>query len=347
MRNNWAHGEVFDRARTNRAIETAQTLLQEVAMDDLAEELGEMRRAVLAEADGDSLAAPASALPTPTSRQSTPEEPALVLPAAPGAAAADLLPIESIENEEHLEDPGSPAADTSEPPLRRPRGTARYSEPDSAEEAAPATDEEVAAPAVTIEIDAHDELSYAMANARIQPVKRILVRNSGEELRGASLDLEVVDANGSLGGPRTIRLDLAAGQDKPLENVSLTLDPGRMLAVEQRRPGSIRAMLRTADGDKIAEASVDVLVLAASEWRLVPIQLGLELLPSFVQPNAAIVETVLREAADLLEAATGTSGLNGYQSQDPARVDSIVEAIWDAIRARASPTPSHLPAGAR
>ncbi|MCJ1683057.1 DUF3320 domain-containing protein [Rathayibacter sp. VKM Ac-2928] len=319
VRNDWAHGEPFDRPKTNRAIEAAQTLLQEIAMDHLAEELGEVRRRMLAEAD----------------RSATPE-PGADVPATDGHAAVEETADAPMaeEPEAAATEPTGPPLEhtsaTSDPPLRRPRGAARY------EGLAPDVDDAptTPAPALTIEIDAHHELSYAMANARIQPVTRILVRNTGEELRGASLDLEVVDANGSLGGPRTIRLDLAAGQDKALESVALTLDPARMLAVEQRRPGRIRAVLRTADGDALAESSVDVTVLAANEWKARPLQLGLELLSSFAQPNAAVVATVLREAADLLGAASGRSDLDGYQSQSAERVDQIVEAVWDAVRAR-------------
>ncbi|PPH07616.1 DUF3320 domain-containing protein [Rathayibacter sp. AY1H3] len=332
VRNLWAHNEPFDRARTNRAIETAQTLLQEVAMDHLAEELGEMRRAFLSE--------PSDARPTAPS--STREE--VVLqdageqpPGRSGAASSpDLLPSDAVSPVAVPGDPASPDAEHEpEPVLRRPRGSARYADAptlrDDSNADLPAIDDD---DPVTMEIEAHDELSYAMANARIQPVTRITVRNRGEELRGASLDLEVRDANGSLGGPRTLRLDLAPGQDKSLENVALSLDPARMLAVEQRRPGVIRAVLRTEDGDSVAETSVAVTILAASEWKARPLQLGLELLSSFVQPNATVVATVLHEASERLDDATGRSDLDGYQSQSEERVDAIVESIWDAMRAR-------------
>jgi hypothetical protein len=322
VRNLWAHGEQFDRPMTNRAIQAAQTLLQEVAMDHLAEELGEVRGRILAEADGVENADLAEVAP-PSRTEVAPAE-----TAAGSERATEPASVASGSEDTPVEGMNAPSTTTSEPPLRRPRGAARY------EGLTVVVDEVPPAPRITIQLETHDELSYAMASARIQPVKRVLIRNGGDELRGASLDLEVVDAHGSLGGPRTIRLDLGAEQDKDLENVALTLDPQRMLAVEQRRSGSIRATLRTADGDKVASTNVDVLVLAASEWRLVPTQLGLELLPSFVQPNAVVVEKVLREAADLLGEATGNSALNGYQTQDPTRVDAIAEAVWDAIRAR-------------
>lgn len=314
VRNLWAHGEQFDRPMTNRAIQAAQTLLQEVAMDHLAEELGEVRGRILAEADGTENTDLSEVAPTEAASESE--------------AATEPASMVTGTEDTPVDDTNAPSAPTAEPPLRRPRGAARY------EGLTVVVDDVPQAPRVTVHLETHDELSYAMASARIQPVKRVSIRNGGDELRGASLDLEVVDAHGSLGGPRTIRLDLGAEQDKDLENVALTLDPERMLGVEQRRSGSIRATLRTADGDKIASTSVDVLVLAASEWRLVPTQLGLELLPSFVQPNAVVVEKVLREAADLLGEATGNSALNSYQTHDPTRVDAIVEAVWDAIRAR-------------
>ncbi|MCU1446851.1 DUF4011 domain-containing protein [Cryobacterium sp.] len=62
-------------------------------------------------------------------------------------------------------------------------------------------------------------------------------------------------------------------------------------------------------------------------------ELALEMLSAHVLPNHPEVATLLGEAAELLEARTGSATMPGYQS-GPERVDQVVEAIFGAIRAR-------------
>lgn len=49
-----------------------------------------------------------------------------------------------------------------------------------------------------------------MAHCRIPVIDHIAIDNTGDELRGAVLEVEVVSAHGSHGGPRQVHLDLAA-----------------------------------------------------------------------------------------------------------------------------------------
>ncbi|TFD05523.1 DUF3320 domain-containing protein [Cryobacterium sp. TMT1-66-1] len=177
-------------------------------------------------------------------------------------------------------------------------------------------------------------LSYAMAHCRVPIVDEVVIENLGGEARGASLEVDVVTANGSLGGPKVLLADLGEKQSTVLRAIDLILDPARMLAVEEQRPGVIRATLRDSAGTTLAEASVDVTVLAYNQWVATPLHLGLELLASHVQPNSAAIAPLLREASDLLQASTGDSSLTGYQTESTQRVDDTVAAIWDAMRAR-------------
>ncbi|TFD91239.1 DUF3320 domain-containing protein [Cryobacterium serini] len=177
-------------------------------------------------------------------------------------------------------------------------------------------------------------LSYAMAHCRIPIVDEIVIENLGTETRGASLEVDVVTANGSLGGPKVLLADLGEKQSTTLRAIDLILDPARMLAVEEQRPGLIRATLRDHAGTVLAEASVDVQILAQNQWVATPVNLGLELLAAYVQPNAAMIAPLLREASDLLQERTGDSALSGYQLETAERIDETVAAIWDAMRAR-------------
>jgi hypothetical protein len=96
-----------------------------------------------------------------------------------------------------------------------------------------------AAPDITIHAVA--DLSYPMAHCQVPVVDHVTVDNAGAEARGAVIELDVVGAGGSLGGPRRMHLDLAARKPTTLRDVALVLDPAAMLAVDEPQPGFIRA----------------------------------------------------------------------------------------------------------
>ncbi len=177
-------------------------------------------------------------------------------------------------------------------------------------------------------------LSYAMAHCRIPVVDEISVVRHGHDLRGASVEVDVVSEHGSLGGPKVLLLDLADGEATTLRGVDLVLDPAKMLGVDEQHLGQIRATLRGPDGTELASESVDVEILASSQWKSQPGQLGMEMLAAHVQPNAAAIAPLLLEASDLLGARTGRTALDGYQSDSPERIDAMAAAVYDAMRAR-------------
>lgn len=193
-------------------------------------------------------------------------------------------------------------------------------------------DEHTGIPSITI--GAIDDLSYAMAHCRIPVIDRITVDGVHTDVHGAVLELQIADAEGPHGDPQQIHLDLAAHQPTILRTVEVRLDPAAMLGVDEQRPGVIRAVLRDAAGVTLAQTVNDVTLLAANQWKATPPQLALEMLAAYVQPNAAVIATVLTEASDRLKAATGNSGIDGYQSEDPARVDAIAQAVYEAMVAR-------------
>jgi hypothetical protein len=190
----------------------------------------------------------------------------------------------------------------------------------------------------TIAIEASSVLSYPMANSRIPVVTQVTVQSiAGEEFRDASLELEVLCATGSLGGPKVQMLDVLPHGPTVLASPSLILDPQRMLAIDEQLPGRIVATLRDRDGRAIATAEHEIQVLAHTQWQRDPERPAMsdELLVAHVQPNAAAIAPLLREVSDRLRDATGDSALDPFPpSGDPLRVDAIVAAVWDAMRAR-------------
>ncbi len=189
------------------------------------------------------------------------------------------------------------------------------------------------AQSATIEITAIADLSYAMAHCRIPVIEQITVDNNGGEAHGAVLEVDIVSASGSHGGPTELHLDLSAGQETVLTEINLKLDPASMLSVDEQCPGEIRAVLKNATGDVLATATKPVNILAANQWKAVPAQLAMELTAAYAQPNSAAVAALLLEVSDRLKTATGRSALDGYQSEDSERIDAIARAVFEAMQA--------------
>ncbi|WP_301120926.1 DUF3320 domain-containing protein [Mycolicibacterium fortuitum] len=185
-----------------------------------------------------------------------------------------------------------------------------------------------------IDIAAIPDLSYAMAHCLIPVIDHITIDNTGGDLSGGIVEIDVVSAEGSHGGPREIHVDLAPSRPTILRDVDLQLDPASMLAVDEQRPGDIRVVLRDAAGGVISEAAKPVNILAAKQWKASPPQLALEMLAAYVQPNSSAVEAILTDVSDRLLGSTGNSAIDGYQSENPERVDAIVRAVFEAMRAK-------------
>lgn len=228
-----------------------------------------------------------------------------------------------------LKAPVAPVATATAPP-QPAAPAATGAAPDPTPPALPAE----AADAPRIEISAIGDLSYAMAHCRIPVIDHITVDNTGGDRQGAVIEVDVVSAEGSHGGPTEIHLDLLAHQPTVLNTVDLKLDPASMLRVDEQRPGDIRVVLRDSAGELLAETTKDVNILAANQWKATPPQLALEILATHVQPNAAAVAALMIDVSDRLGAATGSSSIDGYQSESPERVDAIARAVFDAVKAR-------------
>lgn len=185
-----------------------------------------------------------------------------------------------------------------------------------------------------IDIAAIPDLSYAMAHCRIPVIDHITIDNTGGDLLGGIVEIDVVSAEGSHGGPREVHVDLTPSRPTILRDVDLQLDPASMLAVDEQRPGDIRVVLRAADGHVISEAAKPVNILAAKQWKASPPQLALEMLAAYVQPNSNAVEAILTDVSDRLLGSTGNSAIDGYQSENPQRVDAIARAVFEAMRAK-------------
>ncbi|OBG23495.1 DNA helicase [Mycolicibacterium celeriflavum] len=226
---------------------------------------------------------------------------------------------------------GRPSADPV-PPDTQPEQV-RYAPPPHQGDSRPSPKAgRVGAP--RIQIHAVGDLSYPMAHCRIPVLDHITIDNTDADVRSAVVRVDVVSAQGSHGDPQEIFLDLAANKPTILRDIDLQLDPAAMLQVDEQLPGTIRVVLCDAAGEVLSEASKDVNILASNQWKATPLQLALEMLAAHVQPNSTAIAALMTEVSDRLLASTGNSAIDGYQSENPERVDAIAQGIFDAMRAR-------------
>ena len=182
----------------------------------------------------------------------------------------------------------------------------------------------------SIDFTARPLVSYAMAHNGVSVLNRLVIEGRG--VGEGVLRLDVTDANGPLSAECTRQVDLSGTGQLILTDLPLLLDPAAMLQVEEQRPGTVRARLEI-DGETCAEHTVRVRVLAARQWLAEPLTLGLELLAAHVMPNDPAITALMGEVADQLLSSTGNPSIQGYQG-GPDRVDEIVRAVFEVMRAR-------------
>ncbi|WP_154792608.1 DUF3320 domain-containing protein [Occultella kanbiaonis] len=197
---------------------------------------------------------------------------------------------------------------------------------------------------ISLDVDALDVLSYAMAHNGLAVVGQVRIASHGVDLLGARLRVRVLDVQGDLARPCVVVVDLAGGRETIVRDVPLVLDPSAMAQVEEDRPAEIVVdLLPPVDGDEpdetavvaepLARIAVPVRLLAAQHWLRSEHPVTTEVLASFVMPNHPAISQLLGEAGEILRTETGSASLEGYQS-GPDRVDELARAIFTAAHAR-------------
>lgn len=157
--------------------------------------------------------------------------------------------------------------------------------------------------------------TIALHNARNEPVDdvRVTIELAPALLQAHTELVTTVPANGTFALPR----------------LDPRLDVQGLANLVERQRAELRVTVYRGE-ELVAQSVTDLEVLAYNEWP------GVTALPSllaaFVQPNHPVLAGVLREVGARMQAATGSSALDGYQQNDPKRAMALVGAVHEALR---------------
>lgn len=180
---------------------------------------------------------------------------------------------------------------------------------------------------LSLELSLARKVNFASAQNGVAVVKRISVHNSGAQaVEGVELSLT---ASPAILRPKTWRMDrIAAGGSVSLTDLDTPLDNAILGGLDEAEIGQLEFRLSAKDVEQQVETH-RIELLARDEWG------GLaemdNILAAFVSPNRPYVARILKEASRLLEAAGHSGALDGYLSNDPARVWMVAGAIWSAV----------------
>lgn len=170
-------------------------------------------------------------------------------------------------------------------------------------------------------------MSFAAEQSGVPLLRAARVRHFGPE---ALVDAELVlRLEPDLSEPLRIALPRLAPLDEhSLGVIDLRLPPGKLRQVKEAERARLTWSIREGETE-LASGQEDVQVLPFNQWP--GLQAPPALLASFVTPNHAVIAALLKRVAKRLEASTGRSALDGYQSRDPERVLAMARALYEEI----------------
>ncbi|MEU8298934.1 DUF4011 domain-containing protein [Micromonospora sp. NPDC048909] len=174
-------------------------------------------------------------------------------------------------------------------------------------------------------------INAALVHNRVPLVRHLTLVNHGPvPLADVTLTLELLGPDGGLIEPwtRTLTAPLRPGASTGWDDFrDVTPDRALLYRTDEAFPVDYR--LTVEADDKALTLVAPSRVLAHNEWFNSPALY--DSLAAFVQPNTRAVEAVLRAAAQLLLARTGSGSLQGYQ-EGSERAALIAGAVYEALR---------------
>lgn len=187
---------------------------------------------------------------------------------------------------------------------------------------------ELRTPSATIHLRTAERIGFASQQNSVPPIVELAIENTGDRPLG-DLSLTLTSDPPFL-GERSWRFDrIAPGETARPQDRDVAISATYTLGLHEAERGTVLLALTDSDGLELARVRRPIELLAADEWggaAATP-----ELLAAFVTPNEPAVDRVLRLASDALAASGAPDAINGYESNDTARVHVIVSAIWSAV----------------
>lgn len=180
---------------------------------------------------------------------------------------------------------------------------------------------------ISIETTVSPKLGLASHQNAAPIIKQLAVVNNGVE----DLDDVVLEFEPSLpfAAKKTWRIDrLAASSRIPVADRDVELNEGYLADLSESIKASVHLRLRSADAS-ISETTFPIELLARNEWGgagSMP-----ELLAAFCTPNDPAVDSVLKNAADVLRRAGRPDGIDGYRAKSRQRTWELASSIWSAV----------------
>ncbi|MET8087456.1 DUF4011 domain-containing protein [Micromonospora sp. NPDC005237] len=174
-------------------------------------------------------------------------------------------------------------------------------------------------------------INAALVHNRVPLVRHLTLVNRGPvPLTDVTLTLELRGPDGALTEPwtRTLTAPLRPGASTSWDDFR-DFTPDRVLLYRTDEAFPVDYTLRVQAQEDALRLVAPSRVLAHNEWFNSPALY--DSLAAFVQPNTRAVEAVLRAAAQLLLARTGSGSLQGYQ-EGSERAALIAGAVYEALR---------------
>jgi hypothetical protein len=115
-----------------------------------------------------------------------------------------------------------------------------------------------------------------------------------------------------------------------VRDLDVSLNAGLLLELHEAINATVTIRV-LKDDEELACRAYPLEALAQTEWGGATMP---ELLAAFVMPNDPAVETVLKEAAQVLIRAGKSDSLNGYTDGSATRVWEVASAVWSAVAGR-------------
>ncbi|WCN79211.1 DUF4011 domain-containing protein [Micromonospora sp. LH3U1] len=174
-------------------------------------------------------------------------------------------------------------------------------------------------------------INAALVHNRVPLVRHLTLVNRGAvPLTDVTLTLELRGPDGALTEPwtRTLAAPLRPGASTSWDDFR-DFTPDRVLLYRTDEAFPVDYTLRVQAQEEALRLVAPSRVLAHNEWFNSPALY--DSLAAFVQPNTRAVEAVLRAAAQILLARTGSGSLQGYQ-EGSERAALIAGAVYEALR---------------